>query len=494
MLKLKNKIDFNKYITFDGIIMYLLSGLALIFMFLLYSQFDQVKNQTLSQILIFGSVTVCLAFGLYLKYQGKLNVKNMIIMVMIVSFCVKLAYAVATPYNVHQHDVESLGRSGHLQYIYNLAIGNNLPDTNVWQFSHPPLHHFIAALVVKLGSLFKFSFERSAECVQYLTVFYSFVTSVWFYKILRFIGIRGRALLFSVMLFCFHPTFTILAGSINNDILTIMLCTGAIYYLLKWYQKPSFVYAAVLGVLTGLAMMTKFSASLTVAVIGITVLVKIIKEQQFKLFWQVPIFLVLCLPLGLWYQIRNMQLFEQPLGYVAPLDTSNGLYIGKESIVSRLFFPPLKELFSVFCDPWENVNLTAYTLKSSLFGEYKFSNVGVAILLYILNVAMIALTIYAMVKFIKSKNLVNFGSKLILMLNFFVQIGFFVYFNISYPFGCTMDFRYLVLTLVSGIATLAIIANAYQKQASVDKKAHIKMSLFGVLSFAFSFLSVMLFV
>ena len=493
-MNLKKKINIDKLMSFDGAAMYLLSALVLVLLFLLYPQSDASKNAAFSQILIAGSVSVCLAFGIYLKYQGKLNVKKMIMMVMIISFCVKLAYAVSTPYNYHQHDVESLGSSGHLQYIYNLAFSDMLPDTNMWQFSHPPLHHFLAALVVKLGNAFHFGFDRCMECVQYLTVFYSFVTSVWFYKILRFIGIRGRALLFSVMLFCLHPTFTILAGSINNDILTIMLCTGAVYYLLKWYQNPTFLYAGILGLLSGLAMMSKFSASIVVAIIGVSVLVKIIKEQNFKLFWQIPLFLIICLPLGLWYQIRNMQLFSQPLGYVAPLDKSSGLYTGNSSIISRFILPPLKEAFSTFCDPWEDVNIITYTIKSSLFGEYAFENTGIAIILIVLNIVMIGFTIYSVIKLLKTKNAVNFGTKLILMLNFFTQIAFFVYFNLAYPFGCTMDFRYLVLTLVSGIATLAIIANVYQKQSAPDKTAHIKMSVFGALSFAFSFLSVLLFV
>jgi hypothetical protein len=63
------------------------------------------------------------------------------------------------------------------------------------------------------------------------------------------------------------------------------------------------------------------------------------------------------LPLGLWYQIRNMILFDQPLGYVSPISTSNPLYIGDISILKRIILPFSLKPVGVFVDVWEEHNL-----------------------------------------------------------------------------------------------------------------------------------------
>ena len=70
---------------------------------------------------------------------------------------------------VNQHDVESLQSSGHLSYIYTIFNGA-LPQTNDWQFSHPPLHHIISALFVKLSTLANFSLGRAFENIQHNSI------------------------------------------------------------------------------------------------------------------------------------------------------------------------------------------------------------------------------------------------------------------------------------------------------------------------------------
>ena len=50
-----------------------------------------------------------------------------------------------------------------------------------------------------------------------------------------------------------------------------------------------------------------------------------------------------CIPLGLWYPVRNLILFGQPLGYVAPHREDAAIYCGNEALADR-FVPLLSRI------------------------------------------------------------------------------------------------------------------------------------------------------
>lgn len=431
--------------------------LILLAFFLFYDQsahkFEEncTTAELVTGIALFSSGIV----GVLLYKKDKLSTKAVVVLLFVCGFALRLAYALRYGYNVHQHDVESFDSSGHLSYIYSIATGNGLPATNDWQFSHPPLHHFIAALTVKLSQLFGFTNGHAFENIQYLTVLYSTLTMLVGYEMLKEFGVKGKNIVLGVMLLAFHPTFQVLAGSINNDILLVLLSMSAVLFLMKWYSAPSLKYAALCGTFCGLSMMTKVSAALIAVVVAVTVVVKFVVDKELKLsktLLQTAVFLVLLLPLGLWHPIRNYILFEQPLGYVAPIPTTSALYTGDISIIDRLVLPFSKEGFGVYVNVWEEYNVWFYTLRNSLFGEYNFGNTGLAYLAVLSNLLVILSSLAALVYLIvKRKNQPNLLPVTVL---YFVQLGFFIYFNIKYPFGCTMDFRYIVPLLFCGVLFL----------------------------------------
>ena len=53
---------------------------------------------------------------------------------------------------------------------------------------------------------------------------------------------------------------------------------------------------------------------------------------------------------------------------------------------------------------------------------------------------------------------------------FIVQLAFFVYFNIKYPFGCSMDFRYIVPLLFTGIVSLAKAKENLKQNSTIISK------------------------
>ncbi len=411
---------------------------------------DEVYGNVPSALTCFVGVA-CAACACYFYVKGKLDNKKIIALIIVCGFALRLAYVLRNKYFVNQHDVESLSSDGHLLYIFGIANGDGLPKTNNWQFCHPPLHHMLSALVVKISWAFGLNNGDAFENIQLLTCLYSALTLVGGVKLLQLCGVKDKSLVFSTALLSFHPTFFILAGSINNDALSILMMLYALIFLIKWCKNSNLINALLTGLFAGLGMMTKFSAALMVAITAVTVIVKFIKDKNLK-FTKVLLhtgcYLAVVLPLGMWFAVRNNILFDQPLGYVAPLGIDNPLYTGDISLVKRALLPFSLDSVGVYTDVWNEYNLWTYLLRNSLFGEYKFGNTGVAAVLVTLNALVVLLSIAAFAC-VLVKRFRDTDSVLPVALMLVLQMAVFVYFNIKYPFGCSMDFRYIVPTLFS---------------------------------------------
>ncbi len=459
--------------------------LLLFFIFFNQSGNKSDYNSAVAEMLTAVSFVSVGAVGFVLYKYGKLDTKSVVALLFVCGFAVRLAYALRYGYSVNQHDVEGLNSSGHLSYIYSLAQGNGLPQSNDWQYSHPPLHHILAAVVVKVSTALGHQNGQAFENIQLLTCLYSTMTMFAGHSLLKLCGIKGNNLVFAACLLAFHPIFQILAGSINNDILTILLSMYAVVFLLKWYQSPSVKYAAFCGLFAGLGMMSKVSAALIAVAIAVSVLVKffIDKELKFsKVLLHASVFAAILLPLGLWHPIRNYILFEQPLGYVAPIPTTSALYTGEISIIDRIVLPFSKDGFGVYVDVWEEYNVWFYTLRNSLFGEYNFGDFGFAGVLVLLNLILIVASLVALV-YVCVKVLKKNVQFIPIVSLFAVQLAFFVYFNVKYPFGCSMDFRYIVPLLFCGIAFLGTASQALEQSDNIFVKTTVNSLKFVTVAF-----------
>lgn len=429
-------------------------GAVLLLFFLFYERMFCEKselNTKISDIIIFAGICAALGIVIVRYLNGKLSVRDIIIAAAVCGFALRLAYAVRFDYNVNQHDVKSLSSSGHLSYIDRLSKGLGLPKTNTWQFSHPPLHHMLAALSVRLSRVMGLKNAAAFENVQYLSVFYSVLMMNISLMILKECGLKGKKLALSFSVVAFYPQFYILAGSINNDPLSLLFSFCIILYTVRWYKRPSVRYALLLGTFAGLGMMTKFSVAILAAAAAVCVLIKFFSTRGFKfkqLLVQTVCFLSCMLPLGFWYQIRNYILFRQPLGYVAPISTQSELYVKSAGILKRLILPFSTVKTDVYVDVWDEHNLWQYLLRNSLFGEYKFGNVGIAVFAVLCNLLLVIAAIISIVLILKRKK----ADGIFLTVCIFTAFEWiaFLYLNVSSPFRCSMDFRYIVPVTVTG--------------------------------------------
>lgn len=433
---------------------YAAAALILFFVFLFIDPSSEQFNIRIYQYICIAAVFSIGVFAATAWHYKKLTTSEVITAVLIIGLIIRIYYILYTPYTIRQHDVS--GDGGHYDYIRYIFTEWRLPDTYKQQYYHPPLHHFISACLLKLGQLLGFSDARAAEGIQVLTAFYSFVIMAVSCKILAELGLKKRAFITASLIIAVHPSMIILSGSINNDALSVMFVFIAVLYAIRWYKDPTWKSIVIIALSIGLGMMTKLSVGIVAVAVAFIFLAKWVKAPQFyrqsRYYAQFGVFALICFPLALWHPVYNLVRLGQPIGYV-PLvglpDLSE-----EHTLLQRFFTVNFGELTqSIYCSPWTDTNIITYVFKCSVFGEYKFAEALTVpgTLLLVMNIILIVLSVAAMVfVLIKERGSKDRALNAAMFILWASNIVSFIFFNIKYPYGCTMDFRYIVPTLIAG--------------------------------------------
>ncbi len=470
-------------------VMIYLSGIAVVFS-LIFGFMLTVSSKPQMLILNTG-VVLAVAAAVYLICIKKLTTRRLILLMFILGFLLRLAYIVSISIKTKQHDVGSLEKmNGHLGYIGYLVYNGSLPDIDVrevYQYYHPPLHHILAAVWVRLQRLIGISTENIWENIQLLTMFYSCLCMILSYKIFRALGLDGKGLAaaFAVVAFC--PTFYILGGSINNDILSVTFLLGAVLNTLYWYQSKSMKRIICIAVCIGCGMMTKLSVWMVapaVAFIFIYVFFKIIKEWK-RWLGQYAAFLGICAPLGLWWGIRNYITHGVPITYVMRLPDTSSQYVGNISVMERIFdfspsqFADVGDQFTMYDGAYNEYNPLVALFKTSMFDElftvrFYPEIAGVNNVLFwsavILGVVGFISMIYS---FCYSKRLSGVHKIFVGILYAVIFISYYA-FCIQFPHVCTENIRYAVPLIVIG----AFFAGSAVRDLENCQKEKLKISCY----------------
>ena len=402
--------------------------------------------------------------------------------------CLKLYYVLITSVYDRQHDVKSFGDdSGHAGYMEYLLFEHHLPDFDVrdrWQFCHPPLHHIISAVWIFINeNIMQAGHDPARESLQMLTLFYSGCIVITAYKIFRHFGFEGNSLYIPLMLVSFHPAFTLFSGSINNDPLSTAFVAGAVLYTLKWYRTPTMKNILKIALCVGLSMMTKISAATVappIALVFLIVFIRKFKTDRKELLKQFISFGFICVPLGLWYGIRNYIKWKVPLIYVSELSENETQYIKNMTFFQRITDFSLSQFKSPYI-LWETVDengissgfdefnpLTAL-MKNSVFGEsinqdtfttIPYVNI-ISHIFFWLNAAIAGFALIAMAVSCIRKLTVE----KVFLVSFYVTMMAVFYRNCAdYPFVCTMNFRYITPTVIIGAVFIGLTMRSEHKR------------------------------
>ena len=415
-----------------------------------------------------GGLALCAGVFFYLLATGKMSVKSAILIIFAAGFIMRLSYIITMSAGSIQHDVYSLGQNaGHAGYIEYLYASGHLPDFDVRQidqFYHPPLHHALAALWMKLQSFIGISYDQAYENIQHLTLFYSTCCLILSYKIFRRLGLSNSGLITATAIIAFCPTFYIMAGSMNNDILSVTFMLGAILNTLYWYKSRSLKRILCIALCVGFGMMTKLSVWMVAPAIALVFIYVFFSElKSFKKYLvQYSAFLCVCAPLGLFWAVRNFILWKVPFSFVQRLSENSSQYIGSVPLTQRLFdfspyqFADLAPQFTMYKGKYNEFNPLIAFFKTSMFDEgiavRRFPRIaGFDQVLFWSAVVLGLLGFCAMIfMFIKKNKKMDVVQKSFIGLLYFTILGMYYYFCIDFPHVCTMNVRYGVPLIVIG--------------------------------------------
>ena len=275
---------------------------------------------------------------------------------------------------------------------------------------------------------------------------------------------------------CLHPTFIILSGSYNNDMLSVLFMLLSLLFAIKWYNKSSLTNIIPIAVFVGFGMMTKLSAWMVatpITIIFLSVLIKNIKKPIY-LIVQYIIFGVICIPLGIWWSIRNFIKFDVPIAYIMDPQVVE-MSVKDIPVTTRLFdfsFFQFKYPFEAFKQsgaPYNEYNPLIGLFKTSLLDEKtfylsKFTNFAITSLLLMVVLISIISFIGFCYTIISKKVDIDIPIKIAFSIFFITIMTSYYIFCFKFPYVCTENIRYCIPIIPMLAMGLGFFANCFMKK------------------------------
>ena len=419
-----------------------------------------------------------IGYGIYLKQTKKLTPEALIVLIFAMGFVLRLGYVLYTDIATRQNDAgifeEGSYNFFHSGYILYIRDHLALPAGDVskmGEYYHPPFHHIVCALFLKIYELFLPKGTHNYEALQALSLLWANFSVIMLYKDIKLIGIKQETCPTAALIIAAAPCYTLLSGSINNDNLSVLLMFTAIYFGLKWYKEGGWKNVILSALATGFGMMTKLTVGLIAFSLGFLFIVKLIKDikgkkEGMKSFLNLVVFGVISAPLGLWFEIRNNLKYGVPLTYVL---LSDNIYqdVSRYSPMQRIFgfygFPIEDYYINLGSDGTQDYNIFITLIKTALFGEenyrddFTMSITGYILLLLFL--AVIAVTVAGLVyTVITIRKRDSFWEDIAMAIMGITQIISIVMFALKYPHICSINFRFTMLMALCGTVFFARIS------------------------------------
>ncbi|MBE6855649.1 MAG: glycosyltransferase family 39 protein [Ruminococcus sp.] len=378
----------------------------------------------------------------------------------------RIGYMLYTPAWVRGHDVGAMHTEGggHAAYLLTLLETHGLPQSKSGQFYQQPMYYLLAAPLSYLLNLIcgtqkdPYALVDGAKVLSCIVVCYSLALIV---PIGRTLKMKTEGICIAAAVTAFVPNFFLTAGRVGPDALTLLFMTLAFWLTAVWMESHSWKNTILLALVYGFAVSTKISCA-TIALFTAACMILTLKKENKTEAGMRPtlikllVFGAVALPIGMWYSIRNLIRFGQEIGYVMVISKTSELYLGEESLL-RLFLPYPNEYFATpYADPWNDASYPVYLLKTALFGEFTYEiPTWIPVVLLNLNLIVVLLAIVGGIRLFARKDAdkypyLRFGVPIVWALLYVSCVSF----NITLPYGCSMDFRYLVFTAMLGAVCL----------------------------------------
>lgn len=409
--------------------------------------------------------------------------------VMIMGIVMRIGYMLSTDCTVRGHDLWDIdpAGAGHAGYLLQILTKHQLPDTNTLQLYQQPLFYILGALVSRFLNLFfhEVTYHDLVDAAKTVSCMASCISLVLCRRIAQESGLKEQGILYTLILTAFLPASYLTGGTVNPDALASLMMLYAYLFTLRWLRNRSWKNTILLAVIFGLSMMTKIScgvvALVTAGIFLWQFVIALHKKKAGRLLIKYLVFGCISIPLGMWYSVRNYILFRQPLTYVLWLGEQSELYTGSHPIIQRILLIDVDNLLQgPYTDVWSDYNLPVYYLKSALFGEFSFDVPGFLPVLLLLTAFVLSLfCISAVICSIRNRRIRRDYRIMIAVSMSLVLYGSGILFYLKYPFGCSMDFRYIIFLAVP----LGILLGKYAETHKVKSfYLHLLLSIYAVFS------------
>ena len=241
-----------------------------------------------------------MALLLYLKASRRLSENYIVYMIIMLGIFLRCCYVLLSGLYDRQHDAGAYtgmgtdfinpGHIGYIEYIYKF---HKLPDLNPYElfaYYHPPLHHILSFLWLQINIWLGVSEALAFENLQILPLLYSCLCMVVTWKILKTLEISGTGLYIGLAFLVFHPATIVMAGSVNNDMLTILFMCLIILESLKWIRNKDLAGLIRLALCIGFGMITKLNSAVLAIPLAIVFLMQFLpllngKSKKQLLLW-----------------------------------------------------------------------------------------------------------------------------------------------------------------------------------------------------------------
>ena len=421
----------------------------------------------------------------------------MLIALLLCGVLIKTYYISYTETWERQHDVIGFGADeGHAAYIEYILDNKKLPDFDPrekWGFFQPPLHHIVSAVAMDVSENLGADEHRAQENTQVVTcieMILVMLMSVWMFLnakgITKFIyshrngEIVTEGIVVMLSIVGLHPIFTLMSGSINNDALALTLSMVSLVLAVKWYDDPDYIVTLLMAISIGCAMLAKLTGGLVAVPIGILMVLKLfgfdgglrddghakvtffdhIKFFFKKYLLKSALFAVVVVPLGLSFGIKNKIKWDMPLNYIPPVGEN---FPDSITLKNRLFDIKTSSVYTFLTtrgDSFDEYNIPLAMVKTSLFGEYNYSDVSrwmrvLAPTVFVTGIILILIALIATAYMMLSKkSRLSLKWKIILFGTWATYLMAYLYFAFTNRNFSAQDFRYAAICIVcEGIFT-----------------------------------------
>ncbi len=231
----------------------------------------------------------------------------LVVPMLIAALLMRLNNAVRYP------SVRGFDSYAHATYIWHVLLTWTVPfASDGWGRFHPPLYYALSA-----GIWSMLRWLEPSSVLKILNVIFSVIgmgSAVVAWDVTRRYLDAGRAFAWTAALFVmFLPVHIYTAPMLGNEGLSTAFCSLALFFLVRLLQTERVIFAVILGIVLGLAMLTKFTA---IVVVGSSLVAIGLWGIATRRFLHATVSLALVsgfvLLISGWFYARNVEMYGNP--------------------------------------------------------------------------------------------------------------------------------------------------------------------------------------